>query len=231
MKNYWIEITGFTVLMVMAALAAALVYLTEPPQGRAAVVQAAREASVAVILNGGGHGSGVVLTADGRIITAGHVCEGEESLTVQTYDGKKYPAEILWIGGQADLCLIRSIGGQWRPVSFAAEPAVGDVVFHVGHYIENLLAFGNIGAPATGHDERFALTFVGVAGPGSSGGGVFDMTGRLVGLIYSGPEISFPIGDRMGMGQVRIPKGLGHIIPARDIAFLLLTDDLSRLAQ
>lgn len=219
MKYYAQEIA---MTVVLGLLLAFVVYCIAFAPTRASTVQAAREASVKVVLKQG-HGSGVVITGDGRIITAGHVCADEETLSVETYAGKTYQAEILWIAGQADLCLIRAIGGEWHPVALATAPAVGAEAFHVGHYLPGLVSFGTIGAETTGWDERAALSYIGVAGPGSSGGGVFNMLGELIGLVYSGPEIVIPVMDRMGgAGNVRIPRGLAYVVPASDIAYLLV---------
>lgn len=184
---------------------------------RAEVVQHVRQASVRITINGSGLASGVVLAEDGRIITAAHVCVPGADLDVVAWNGTVVrDVEVLWVGQSADLCLIDVPGYDWTPaVVQADEPEIGEPVIHVGNYIPDLIAFGTIGVPGTGVDSQYSLTYVGTAGPGSSGGGVFNMRGELLGLIYSG--------DQYAVGPfLRIPKGAGDLVPAAAILRLLV---------
>ena len=54
-----------------------------------------------------GVGSGVVLTADGFILTNKHVVSGSQSLTVEFADGRQFPATIVTESSDKDLALIK----------------------------------------------------------------------------------------------------------------------------
>ena len=54
-----------------------------------------------------GVGSGVILTADGYILTNKHVVTGSDSLTVELSDGRQLPATIVKESDDKDLALIK----------------------------------------------------------------------------------------------------------------------------
>jgi S1-C subfamily serine protease len=208
-------------------------YLHPTSMAREALVEQARMASVKVHIPSGGHGSGVVLTTDGRIITNQHVCGGHNELVVERTDGTQAKARVLWHAQQTiyDLCFLQAESVDREtgdPISWTAAEVseermwAGKPVMHVGNMmsVRELISFGTLGrTDATGWNEQSAYVYVGVAGPGSSGGGVFDMNGKLVGLIYSGHQVV--AGSGRGFGGVRIPLGVGHILPAYMIGHLL----------
>lgn len=232
---------AFTAVSLLGAFAL-YSYINPPTMAREAVVEYARAVSVKVYIPGGGHGSGVVLSTDGRIVTNAHVCGGHEALIVERSDGTQVPARVVWRAYQTayDLCLLQAepeivnkfmfwegamkkVRYEWTAARFSsARLFPGRPVFHVGNMmdIRELISFGTLGRlNSLGWNEQPAYAYVGVAGPGSSGGGVFDMQGGLVGLIYSGHQIS--VGGGRGFGGARIPLGVGHVLPAHMILHLL----------
>ena len=225
----------FIAILILAAWLAATAILGAVPEtkeayvaSRETVVHQARLASVKVYMPGGGHGSGVVIADDGRILTNQHICGRHKELVVENMFGVKTKAQVLWHGEirEYDLCLIRAGGVSiedaspvsWDPVQISTQRLwVGLEVFHIGNMMDvrELVSFGSLGRlDAQGWNKQAAYAYVGTAGPGSSGGGVFDMDGNLVGLIYSGHQVSSPFG-------IRIPLGVGHILPAHMIELLL----------
>jgi S1-C subfamily serine protease len=109
----------------------------------------------------------------------------------------------------------------WTPVEFAdKDPKVGQSVMHIGNMlsIRELISFGTIGRATTGWNDQEAYAYVGKAGPGSSGGGVFNLDGDLLGIIYSGHQIV--VGGRF-FGGTTIPLGVGHIIPYHIVEYAL----------
>ncbi len=64
-----------------------------------------------------GVGSGVVLTADGFILTNKHVVSGSQSLTVEFADGRQYPATLVTELSDKDLALIKVEGTGLRPAT------------------------------------------------------------------------------------------------------------------
>ena len=54
-----------------------------------------------------GAGSGVIISADGLIITNNHVVEGANTITVTTKDGTEYPAELIGTDSESDIASSR----------------------------------------------------------------------------------------------------------------------------
>ncbi len=147
--------------------------------------------SVAVIagLNGAGQpmlqGSGVVV-ANERVITNCHVAKSAAS-TVVHLGGKAHPATLLRVdpNPQHDLCLL-AVDGLRAPAIVLAEIAslkVGNKVFALGapKGLELTLSEGIVSSLRTYDDSHFIQTTASIS-PGSSGGGLFDAHGALVGI-------------------------------------------------
>ena len=138
---------------------------------------------------GGGHGSGTHI--GGRLIlTAAHVVESAPSIEIETADGRKMPAKVLWIAKAHDVAVIQYEGATLP----SAQLSCGSL--RQGDAIQ---AFGNPGAVqfakfngfiSTKEEERaiwkvaHVMDITGM--PGMSGGGVFNMAGKLVGVFVGG---------------------------------------------
>ncbi|MDJ0384096.1 trypsin-like peptidase domain-containing protein [Streptomyces sp. G-G2] len=84
---------------------------------------------------GTGTGSGVVVTADGEIVTNNHVVSGATEVQVTMSDGKKYRAKVLGTDPDKDLALIKLQGaGGLKPAKLGNSDAlrVGDQVVAIG---------------------------------------------------------------------------------------------------
>lgn len=53
-------------------------------------------------------GSGVILTADGRILTNAHVVDGAQNVVITTSDGKKYQASVVGADTKADIAVVQA---------------------------------------------------------------------------------------------------------------------------
>ena len=140
-------------------------------------------------------GSGVILSP-GRIATNCHVVEGGASY--QAGRGKQLVSAALYgEDGDKDVCLLDAKGIQGKPVQLgrAVGLKVGDPVYAVGapKGLELSLSDGIVaqlrGGPAPMIQTTAAIS------PGSSGGGLFDGEGRLVGLttfyLEGGQSLNF----------------------------------------
>ncbi|MFA7768790.1 S1C family serine protease [Streptomyces sp. NRRL S-448] len=85
--------------------------------------------------SGQGTGSGIVLTADGEIVTNNHVVSGAAEIQVTMSDGKKYPAKIVGTDPDKDLALIKLQGASGlKPATLGDSGGVkvGDEVVAIG---------------------------------------------------------------------------------------------------
>jgi putative serine protease PepD len=87
------------------------------------------------LANGEGVGSGVVLSADGRILTNDHVVAGATAVTVTLSDGRTVDARVLGTDPSSDLALVQAEGvSGLTPATFGDSDAVavGDEVIAIG---------------------------------------------------------------------------------------------------
>ncbi len=142
-----------------------------------------------------GQGSGVLLSS-GRVATNCHVVEGGASYRVGR--GKHLVAATLYAeDSDKDICLLDAKGIQGKPAQLgkAAALKVGDPVYAVGapKGLELSLSDGIV-AQLRGAPSPLIQTTAAIS-PGSSGGGLFDKEGRLVGLttfyLEGGQSLNF----------------------------------------
>jgi len=143
-------------------------------------------------------GSGVIVGADGVIVTNLHVVEQGQEFRVALSDRREFPAEVVMKDTKTDLAVLRiDTKGEALPTLQFADTRgllVGDLVLAIGN------PFGVGQTVTSGIVSAIARTDVGVSdfssfiqtdasiNPGNSGGALVDMQGRLVGvntLIFS----------------------------------------------
>ena len=153
-----------------------------------------------------GLGSGVIVSADGFILTNNHVIDAADQIEVTLNDGRKYPARIVGRDPESDLAVLRiESAGVLQPLSFAPNESlrVGDVVlaignpFGVGQTVTMGIVSG-LGRSTLGINtfENYIQTDAAI-NPGNSGGALVDADGNLVGIntaIYSNSGGSLGIG-------------------------------------
>ena len=171
-------------------------------------------------------GSGFILTADGYIVTNYHVVEGATDLTVTTYDGTEYPAELKGKDATNDVAVLKVEGTDMPAVTLGSshDLVIGDMVAAIGNPLGKLAATQTIGyvsginrEVATGGVTTISMIQTDAAiNPGNSGGPLFNMYGQVVGITtakYSGTT-----------GSGASIEGIGFAIPIDDVAAML--DDL-----
>ncbi|MFI8325925.1 S1C family serine protease [Streptomyces sp. NPDC085529] len=85
--------------------------------------------------SGASTGSGVIITADGEIVTNNHVISGASEITVRTSDGKTYRAEVVGKDPDKDLALIKlkdASGLKAATLGDSSRVKVGDEVVAIG---------------------------------------------------------------------------------------------------
>ena len=139
-----------------------------------------------------GAGSGVILTADGYIVTNNHVINGATSISVRTTDGKSYDAKIVGADEKSDLAVIKIDASGLTPAMFGdfSECKVGDTVVAIGNPLGELggtVTDGIISAldrqiTIDGNIMTLIQTNTAI-NPGNSGGGLFNTSGQLIGIV------------------------------------------------
>ncbi|MEO6875909.1 MAG: trypsin-like peptidase domain-containing protein, partial [Opitutaceae bacterium] len=140
-----------------------------------------------------GLGSGVIVSADGYIVTNNHVVENATQLTVTLDDGREFSAKVVGRDPLTDLAVIKVDAKNLPAITFAdsAKTEVGDRVLAIGNPfgIGETVTSGIISAKGRRvgilNDvkgfENFLQTDAAI-NPGNSGGALVDIDGRLVGI-------------------------------------------------
>jgi len=184
-----------------------------------------------------GQGSGVLLPS-GKIATNCHVVEGGASYQVGR--GKQLvPATLFAEDGDKDICILDAKGITGKPVLLgkAAGLKVGDPVYAVGapKGLELSLSDGIV-AQLRGGPPPFIQTTAAIS-PGSSGGGLFDREGRLVGLttryVEGGQSLNFAIPvewiGEVKEGRKLVTTGLGKTEWLKAVLALAEKKDWNRM--
>jgi len=158
-----------------------------------------------------GLGSGVIVSADGLILTNNHVAEAGDEIKVRIGEhGHEYTAKKVGNDPSSDLALLRIDAKNLPVITFADsdQVKVGDVVLAVGSPfgLTNTVTHGIVSALGRGgmdlaDYENFIQTDASI-NPGNSGGALVDMQGRLIG-------INTAILSRTGGSQ-----GIGFAVPS-----------------
>lgn len=139
-------------------------------------------------------GSGVIISADGYIVTNNHVVDGADELTVTLNDNSEYSARIIGADKTTDLALIK-IDGKNLPAIVVANSdnvKVGEWVLAVGNPLglNNTVTAGIVSAKARtmGEGVSSMIQTDAAINQGNSGGALVNTNGELIGInamIYS----------------------------------------------
>ena len=176
---------------------------------------------------GAGEGSGVIIDAEGHILTNDHVVTGAVDDTVQVTlsDGRIYEATITGLDPATDLAVVKLVDppSDLKSAVFAdsTEVVVGEPVMAMGNPLglSNTATTGIVSAidrpvstATTTADQTAVVTNAiqidAAINPGNSGGPLFNATGEVIGITSSIASLS------SGSGQTG-SIGLGFAIPAR----------------
>ena len=175
-----------------------------------------------------GFGSGVLISADGIILTNSHVVENADSVQVTLNDGRSYTSKDIRRDGKSDLAVIKLDSDKPFPfLTFADsdQAEVGDRVLAIGapFGLTGSVTHGIISAKSRqnlrlNQYEDFLQTDAAI-NPGNSGGPLVDLTGRIVGINAA---IRTRSGGFQGVG-LAISSNL-----ARDVAEQLMKNGVVR---
>ena len=150
-------------------------------------------------------GSGVIVSAQGLILTNDHVVASADEIEVALADGRKLSAKVVGTDPDTDLAVLKVDAQNLPAITFAVSDKlnVGDVVLAIGNPfgVGQTVTQGIVSALGRNHlgintYENFIQTDASI-NPGNSGGALIDAEGNLVGVnsaIYSRNGGSMGIG-------------------------------------
>jgi serine protease Do len=140
-------------------------------------------------------GSGVLISDDGRIMTAAHVVHAMDEISVELPSGESVPARVVASEPAADLSLIKldrvPPDAKAAPMANSESVRIGDQVIVVGapYGLAHSMTVGWISArwgPNTIYKEMPLAEFFqtdAVINQGNSGGPMFNMAGEVIGIV------------------------------------------------
>jgi len=150
-------------------------------------------------------GSGVIVSANGYILTNHHVIEAADEVEVALVDGRKAKAKLIGSDPETDLAVLKTNLTDLPVITFgqSQQVKVGDVVLAVGNPfgVGQSVTMGIVSALSRSRVgintfEDFIQTDAAI-NPGNSGGALTDTSGNLIGIntaIYSRSGGSLGIG-------------------------------------
>jgi serine protease Do len=160
-------------------------------------------------------GSGVIVDAQGLIVTNNHVIRDSDEITVALADRREFAARVVAADARSDLAVLRIDAGGALPflgLHDSDDIAVGDLVLAIGNPfgVGQTVTMGIVSALARTaqgvSDYDFFIQTDAAINPGNSGGALLAMDGRLVGInaaIYSRGGGSLGIGFAIPSNMVR----------------------------
>lgn len=155
----------------------------------------------------GSSGSGVITTADGLILTAAHVVQGADELQVVFPNGKQVAGKVLGANYSKDIAMVRiEEKGKWPFVEMgnSRQLEAGDWVIALGHSAgfdasrPPPVRFGRVISKGPGNFLTTDCTLIG----GDSGGPLFDLDGKIIG-VHSSIGMSLTNNNHAGIDGFR----------------------------
>lgn len=166
-----------------------------------------------------GAGSGVIITENGYIATNNHVIDEATKITVILRNGEEYDAALVGTDEKTDLAVVKiektglpvaTIGNSDKLEVAEAVLAIGNPLGELGGSVSNGIISALSRKIMVENQEMTLLQTTAAVNPGNSGGGLFNMSGELIGIVNaksSGEDI----------------EGIGFAIPS-DIAKPVIED-------
>ncbi len=159
-------------------------------------------------------GSGVIVSADGVVVTNTHVVKGrgETEIRVALADKREFDAKVVTQDDKTDIAILKLENGDTRFPTIELEDSdtleVGDMVLAIGNPfgVGQTVTSGIVSALARSEvgqsDQQVFIQTDAAINPGNSGGALVDMSGKLVGI------------NTMIFSQSGGSQGIGFAIPS-----------------
>ena len=154
-----------------------------------------------------GEGSGIVMSADGYIVTNNHVISGADSIQVVLSDNTKYLATVVGADSRSDIAVIKISATNLKPATFgnSTQLIIGDPVLAIGNpgglEFAGSVTDGIVSFPDRTVNNMTYIQTNAAINPGNSGGALVNMFGQVVGInaakisdvSYEGIGFSIPV--------------------------------------
>jgi S1-C subfamily serine protease len=146
--------------------------------------------SCVTLITDAGHGSGVIISSEGWVLSAQHVVDGTNRVEVQFSDGLRQDATILYADVENDLVLLDIAGSGYKPLPLAVQDStgIGDEVVTIGTPADVALGQSVSRGILSGKrkvEERVYLQTDLSVNPGNSGGPLLNAQGEVIGIVQS----------------------------------------------
>ncbi|WP_454849114.1 DegQ family serine endoprotease [Rhizobium binxianense] len=167
-------------------------------------------------------GSGVIVEANGTVVTNNHVIEGADDIKIALSDGREFPCKVVLRDDRVDLAVLKIDAKETFPtlsIGNSDTLEVGDLVLAIGNPfgVGQTVTSGIVSALARNQVVRnefgFFIQTDASINPGNSGGALMNMKGELIG-------INTAIFSRGGGSN-----GIGFAIPANLVKVFLASAD------
>ena len=164
-----------------------------------------------------GSGSGIILTSDGYIVTCKHVVDGAETIKVILNDDTEHDAKLIGSDSRSDLAVLKIDATNLTPATLGDSDmlTVGEDVIAIGNPLGELRGTATSGIisalsrEVTVESTSMSLIQTDAAiSPGNSGGGLFNASGSLVGIVNAKASSSNS-------------EGLGFAIPVSSVKTII----------
>jgi serine protease Do len=174
-----------------------------------------------------GQGSGIIIRADGYILTNRHVVEDAEKIEVRLKDGRTFAAKVRGMDALADVAVIK-IDAKDLTVAKLADSdktRVGEFAIAIGSpfALDYSVTFGHVSAKNRSNivsdenssgmeDQSFIQTDANI-NPGNSGGPLVNIDGEVIGIntlirgLHTGIGFAIPINLAKGIANQLIVDG------------------------
>ena len=164
-----------------------------------------------------GSGSGIILTSDGYIVTCKHVIDGAETITVILNDDTEHEAKLIGSDSRTDLAVLKIEATGLVPATLGDSDmlTVGEDVIAIGNPLGELRGTATSGIVSAlsrevtvGSMDMSLIQTDAAISPGNSGGGLFNASGSLIGIVNA---------KASGSNS----EGLGFAIPVSDVKTII----------
>lgn len=191
-------------------------------------------------------GSGVIISKQGNtytVLTANHVVENPNSeFAIKTSKGKEHPVTSVKTlqksGSSIDLAIVTFDTNEEysvAPISNSDEATIGSGIYISGYPLpstgstEREYAFtsGQVINIRSSNPEGYTIRYDAITRRGMSGGPVFDVSGRVIGIHGQGDTVGIVSNEAVGR-QEEVKTGLNSAIPINTFIDLMSEADMEK---